>query len=141
MKRARFLAEQGNNYQEVPVGAIVLCEGHVIAEAHNCVEIWNDPCAHAEALAMKKASHERKSRFLTDCTLVVTLEPCALCAAAAAAYRIERVIFGAYDPKTGGVEHGARVFSHAHHKPDIIGGLQEQECADLLSNFFAGKRL
>ena len=124
---------------EVPVGAVVTdAAGAVIALAANQVEANQNPLLHAEFLALTAARTARGQKYLTDCTLTVTLEPCAFCAGAIAALRVGSLVFGAYDPKTGAVEHGPRLFSQAtiHHKPTVIGGVQEQECARLLTIFF-----
>lgn len=128
---------------EVPVGAVVLGpDGAVLAQAGNAVEAQRDASAHAELLALRAAATSRGEPRLTDCDLVVTLEPCPMCAHAISLFRIRRLIFGAYDPKGGGVEHGARVFDAAscHHRPEIIGGVRETECAALLRAFFAALR-
>jgi tRNA(adenine34) deaminase len=128
---------------EVPVGAVVLGPGGaVLAQAGNAVEAQHDACAHAELLALRAAAAARGDPRLTDCDLVVTLEPCPMCAHAISLFRIRRLIFGAYDPKGGGVEHGARVFDAAscRHRPEIIGGVRETECAALLRAFFAALR-
>ena len=128
---------------EVPVGAVVTdARGEVIALAANQVETTQNPLMHAEFLALRAAQAARAGKYLTDCTLTVTLEPCVFCAGAIAALRVGTLIFGAYDPKTGAVEHGPRLFTHAttHHKPEIIGGVWEQECARLLQDFFAQRR-
>jgi len=133
---ARRAAEAG----EVPVGAVLTdAAGLVLAVAGNRTEAGQDPAAHAEMLVLTAARAARGGKYLADCTLTVTLEPCAMCAGAIAAFRVGRVVFGAYDPKSGGVEHGPRVFSHAttHHKPEVIGGVREADCAALLSDFFA----
>lgn len=144
LSRALELASLAAHADEVPVGAVVVDRqsGKMIAEAGNEVEALKDATAHAELLALKRASARLKSTRLDSCDLVVTLEPCAMCAAAIAHARIHTLVFGAYDPKSGGVEHGARVFSHAtcHHKPQIIGGMREVECADLMRKFFKEKR-
>ena len=136
---ARAAAERG----EVPVGAVVLGpDGAVLAEAGNRTEELHDAAAHAEILALRAAASRLGSPRLPGCTLVVTLEPCAMCAAAAGLFRVSRVVFGAYDPKGGGVEHGARVFETqgALHRPEVIGGLRESEAAEMLRAFFAVRR-
>jgi len=128
---------------EVPIGAVIVdASGRVLARAHNRVEADADPTAHAEMLAIRGACAILGNKFLEGCDLYVTLEPCAMCAAAIAFARLRRVYFGAYDPKGGGVEHGARVFSQptCHHRPEVIGGLMERECGALLKDFFARKR-
>ncbi len=139
LEEARAAAARG----EVPVGAVITdAAGAVLARAGNEVEARADPSAHAELLALRAAAAARGTKWLADCTLTVTLEPCPLCAQAASLFRVKRLVFGAYDPKSGGVEHGARIFSAAscHHRPEVIGGLREGECAALLRGFFAGLR-
>ncbi len=138
LDQARQAAARG----EVPIGAVVVREGEVIAAAHNLTETNADPTAHAELLAIRSACEILKTPRLIDCDLYVTLEPCAMCAAAISFARIRRLYFGASDPKGGGVEHGARVFTQAtcHHKPDIYGGIQATECGEILKNFFKEKR-
>ena len=139
LAEARAAASRG----EVPVGAAVMDPtGRVIAARGNEVEAMGDPGAHAEMLALRDAAGILGSKFLNDCTLTVTLEPCAMCAGAIAAFRVGKMVFGAYDPKSGAVEHGARVFSHSttHHKPEIIGGVRDSECSALLQAFFEGLR-
>ncbi len=128
---------------EVPVGAVIASPGgELLAHAGNEVEARQDPSAHAELLAMRAAAALRGTPRLTGCDLYVTLEPCAMCAAAAVHFRLRRIIFGAYDPKGGGVEHGARVFAAPGclHVPDIIGGVRESDSAALLREFFAALR-
>lgn len=124
--------------KEVPVGAVVIKEKRIIAAAGNRVITHGDPTAHAEILALRQAANVLGDVHLTGCDLYVTLEPCAMCAQAISLARINRLYFGAYDPKSGGVEHGSRVFHHptCHHKPHVYGGIHEQECAQLLRNFF-----
>ena len=139
LAEARAAAARG----EVPVGAVVTdAAGTVLARAGNEVEARRDPSAHAEMLALRAAAAARGGKWLADCTLTVTLEPCPMCAQAAAFFRLRRVVFGAYDPKGGGVEHGARIFAAAscHHRPEVVGGLREGECAALLREFFAARR-
>jgi len=139
LEQARRAAAAG----EVPVGAVLTdAAGAVLAVAGNRTEAGSDPAAHAEMLVLTAARAARGQKYLADCTLTVTLEPCAMCAGAIAAFRVKKVVFGAYDPKSGGVEHGPRVFSHAttHHKPEIIGGVRDTECSALLKEFFAGFR-
>ena len=128
---------------EVPVGAVVLGpDGTVLAAAGNRTEADRDPTAHAEILALRAAAALLGSPRLPDCDLVVTLEPCPMCAQAISLFRIRRLTFGAYDPKGGGVEHGARVLdaSSCHHRPEIVGGVRETESATLLRDFFQAKR-
>ena len=139
LEEARAAAARG----EVPVGAVVTdAAGTVLARAGNAVEARHDPSAHAELLALRAATAARGAKLLADCTLTVTLEPCPMCAQAASFFRVKRVVFGAYDPKGGGVEHGARIFAAAscHHAPEVVGGVREAECASLLRDFFAARR-
>lgn len=139
LAEARAAAARG----EVPVGAVVLdAAGRVLATAANRTEEDHDASAHAELLALRAAAKLRASPRLPDCTLVVTLEPCPMCAAAISAFRVKTLVFGAYDPKSGGVEHGARVFaaSSCHHAPEVVGGVRERECAGLLREFFQARR-
>ena len=129
--------------EEVPVGAVVLGPGGaLLARAGNRVEADADASAHAELLALRDAARLLGTPRLVGCDLVVTLEPCPMCAAAMVHFRIRRLVFGAYDPKGGGVEHGPRVFSAPGclHRPEVIGGVQEAECAALLRAFFQGLR-
>lgn len=136
---ARKAAEKG----EVPIAACVVdSAGNLISLAHNKVEKRKDATQHAELIAIRLACKARGEKYLGDCDLYVTLEPCAMCAQAASHVKIRRIYFGAYDPKSGGVEHGARVFSHptCHHAPEVVGGIMEKECGELLTNFFAAKR-
>jgi tRNA(Arg) A34 adenosine deaminase TadA len=136
-------AEEAAARGEVPVGAVVVdASGAVIARAGNAVEAGNDPAAHAELLAMRAAAASLGVKFLTGCDLYVTLEPCPMCAQAISLFRIRRLYFGAYDPKGGGVEHGARVLDapSCHHRPEIVGGLAERESAALLRAFFKDRR-
>ncbi len=128
---------------EVPVGAVIVApDGQVVALAGNRTRELCDPSAHAEMLAIRAACAAARSERLTGYDLYVTLEPCAMCAAAIAAARIGRLYFGASDPKSGGVFHGAKVFSHpqAHHTPEIYDGIGEAESAALLQEFFRKRR-
>jgi tRNA(Arg) A34 adenosine deaminase TadA len=128
---------------EVPVGAVVIsADGAILARAGNRTQELNDPTAHAEILALRAAAGLRGSPRLPDCDLIVTLEPCPMCAHAISLFRIRRLIFGAYDPKGGGVDHGARIFdaTSCHHRPAVVGGVQETASATLLRDFFQGKR-
>jgi tRNA(Arg) A34 adenosine deaminase TadA len=139
LEEARAAAERG----EVPVGAVVTDRaGAVLARAGNRVEELADASAHAEMLALREAAALRGEPRLPDCTLTVTLEPCPMCAQAASMFRVKRLAFGAYDPKGGGVEHGARVFAapSCHHAPEVVGGVREAECASLLRTFFLLRR-
>lgn len=139
MELALCEAQNAAQRGEVPVGAVLLGpDGAVLAQAGNRVEELHDPSAHAEMLVMRAATAARGGKRLADCTLVVTLEPCPMCAAALAHFRVGRVLFGAYDPKGGGVEHGPRLpfRAEALHRPEIIGGVRERDSAALLKTFF-----
>ena len=143
MDRALVLAREAGDRGEVPVGAVVLGPGgEVLAEAGNRVESDHDASAHAEMLAMRAAARRLRSPRLVGCSLIVSLEPCPMCAAASVHFRIDRIVFGAYDPKGGGVDHGPRVFDQPSclHRPEIIGGVREREAAALLRSFFGARR-
>jgi tRNA(adenine34) deaminase len=139
LEQARLAGERG----EVPVGAVVLGpDGAVLAVAGNATEARHDASAHAELLALRLAAARLGTPRLPGCDLAVTLEPCPMCAHAASLFRIRRLIFGAYDSKGGGVEHGARIFAapSCQHRPEVVGGVRERECAALLRDFFAARR-
>lgn len=138
LAEARAAAQRG----EVPVGAVVVRDGAVLAAAGNRVEELSDPTAHAEVLALRAAAALLGSPRLENCDLYVSLEPCPMCATAISFARIRRLYFGAYDPKGGGVEHGARVYdqSTCHHRPEVVGGVGESEAAELLRAFFRERR-
>lgn len=127
---------------EVPVGAVIVYQGEVIASAGNRTLEDKDPTAHAEMLVIRAAGQSLASERLIDCDLYVTLEPCAMCAGAISFARLRRVYFGAADPKGGAVEHGPRFFAQptCHHVPEVYGGLRESESADLLRAFFKDRR-
>jgi tRNA(Arg) A34 adenosine deaminase TadA len=139
LEAARAAAARG----EVPVGAVILNPaGAVVASAGNRTRELHDPTAHAEILAIRIACAAAGSERLPGHVLYVTLEPCAMCAAAIAAARIARLVYGAADPKSGGVAHGARVFAHrqAHHAPEVLDGIAAADSEALLRAFFAGRR-
>ena len=127
---------------EVPIGCIIVSNGKIVARAGNRTVADRDPTAHAELIAIRAAAAALGSERLTDCDLYVTLEPCAMCAAAISFARIRRLYFGASDPKGGAVEHGVRFFGAptCHHKPEVYGGINESECAALLKDFFQARR-
>jgi len=127
---------------EVPVGCVIVRGNKVIAQAGNRTIAEHDPTAHAELIAIRAAAAALGSERLTDCDLYVTLEPCAMCAAAMSFARIRRLYFGAADPKGGAVEHGVRFFAAptCHHRPEVYGGIGEGECAALLKDFFQARR-
>jgi tRNA(adenine34) deaminase len=139
LSEARAAAARG----ETPVGAVIVGPGGVVlARTGNRTRELADPTAHAEMLAIRAAAAALSSERLAGCALYVTLEPCAMCAGAIAAARLALVCYGAADPKSGGVEQGARVFDQpqSHHRPDIVAGVREAECAALLRDFFAVRR-
>ncbi|MDG1281404.1 MAG: nucleoside deaminase [Pseudorhodobacter sp.] len=139
LTEARAAADRG----EVPVGAVIIApDGEVLAAAGNRTRELHDPTAHAEVLAIRAACAKTGSDRLPGHDLYVTLEPCPMCAAAISAARVARLYYGASDPKSGGVEQGARVFSHpqCHHVPEVYDGIGAQDAADLLRRFFAAKR-
>lgn len=142
MALALAAAEAAASAGEAPIGAVVTLGGRVVAVAHNLVETTPDPTAHAEILAIRAAARRLGDARLAGCDLFVTLEPCAMCAGAIEHARLRRLAFGAYDPKGGGVDHGARVFQRqtCRHRPDVIGGLRETEASALLKRFFADLR-
>jgi tRNA(adenine34) deaminase len=127
---------------EVPVGAVVVRDGAILARAHNMPRALADPTAHAELLAIRRAAEALGQEKLEGCELWVTLEPCAMCAGAIAHARIARLYYGAADPKGGAVEHGARVFAQPQclHRPEIYSGIGEAEAAALLRDFFRARR-
>jgi tRNA(Arg) A34 adenosine deaminase TadA len=139
LAEARAAAARG----EVPIGAVVVDDsGTILARAGNEVEARHDASAHAEMLVMRAAAAARGTARLPDCDLFVTLEPCPMCAQSASLFRLRRLVFGAYDPKGGGVEHGARVFqaSSCLWRPEAVGGVCEAEAAALLREFFVKRR-
>jgi tRNA(Arg) A34 adenosine deaminase TadA len=144
MSLALAEAERAAARGEVPVGAVIVdgASGAVLAASGNEVEARADPTAHAELLAIRAAAAARRSPRLDNCDLYVTLEPCAMCAAAISFARIRRLYFGASDAKGGAVEHGGRFFAQAtcHHAPEIYGGIDEARAAALLTRFFAARR-
>ncbi len=142
MRRALDLAAEAAAAGEVPVGAVVTRNGAVLAEARNVMRSSLDPTAHAEMVAIRRAAEALGTPRLDGCTLWVSLEPCAMCAAAIALARLDALRFGAEDPKGGGVLHGPRLFGQptCHHRPDVLGGIGEAEAAAQLRSFFAERR-
>ena len=142
MRRALDLAAEAAAAGEVPVGAVITLGDNIISEARNAMRGSLDPTAHAEMVAIRAAAESLGQARLDGCTLWVTLEPCAMCAAAASLGRIESLCFAAEDPKGGGVVHGARIYSQptCHHRPEVISGIGESEAAELLRRFFAERR-
>jgi tRNA(Arg) A34 adenosine deaminase TadA len=142
MRRALELAAEASAAGEVPVGAVVTLSDAIISETRNKMRGSIDPTAHAEMEAIRSAAARLGTSRLDDCTLWVTLEPCAMCAAAIAVARVKALRFGAEDPKGGGVVHGPRIFAQptCHHRPDVLGGIGEEEAGELLRRFFAERR-
>jgi len=142
MRRALDLAAEAAAIGEVPVGAVITLGEEVVAETRNAMRGSNDPTAHAEMVAIRAAAAKLGTSRLDECTLWVTLEPCAMCAAAASVARLKALRFAAEDPKGGGVVHGPRIFAQStcHHRPDVLGGIGESEAADQLRTFFAERR-
>ena len=138
LRQARF----GERKDEVPIGAIIVQEEKIIARAYNQVELLKDPTAHAEMLVITEATNYLGAKWLTDCTLYVTLEPCAMCAGALVLARIKRVVFGTPDPKTGACASIYRLGTDGrlNHRYELQGGLAAEACAELLTGFFEKKR-
>ena len=142
MRRALDLAAVAAAAGEVPVGAVITLGDEIIAEARNAMRGSLDPTAHAEIVAIRHAATRLGQARLDGCTLWVTLEPCAMCAGAIALARLDALRFAAEDPKGGGVVHGARIFAQptCHHRPDVLGGIGEDEAGAMLKKFFAERR-
>ena len=142
MRRALELATEAAAAGEVPVGAVVTIGEEIVSESRNAMRGTVDPTAHAEMVAIRAAAEKLGTSRLDDCTLWVTLEPCAMCAAAISVSRIKALRYGAEDPKGGGVVHGARIFAQptCHHQPDVLGGIGEEKAAELLRSFFVKRR-
>lgn len=138
LKQARIAADN----DEVPVGAVIVHEGKIIARAHNQVETLKDPTAHAEMIAITQATASLESKWLSECALYVTLEPCSMCAGALVLARVRRVCFGASDPKTGACGSVLDILGHEplNHHPEVRGGICEDECGQLVSGFFRKER-
>jgi len=142
MRRALDLAAEAASAGEVPVGAVVTLGDEIVSETRNAMRGFNDPTAHAEMKAIRAAAQKLGTSRLDDCTLWVTLEPCAMCAAAIALARFKALRFAAEDPKGGGVVHGPRIFAQptCHHRPDVLGGIGDSEAGEMLRRFFAERR-
>jgi tRNA(adenine34) deaminase len=142
MGAALEAAKEAGQRGEVPVGAVIVRDGAVLATAGNCPRALSDPTAHAEMLAIRESCRILGSDRLPNCDLYVTLEPCTMCAAAISFARIRRLYFAAADPKGGAVEHGVRFFAAptCHHRPEVYSGIAEAEAARLLQGFFAERR-
>jgi tRNA(adenine34) deaminase len=142
MARALALAKEAAQSGEVPVGAVIVKDGEIIAEASNAMRSGSDPTAHAEIMAIRAAAARLNNQRLDGCDLWVTLEPCAMCAGAISHARIARLYYAASDEKGGGVENGACVFNHStcHHRPEVYSGMCERESVALLKDFFERRR-
>lgn len=142
MQQALLLADQAESLDEVPVGAVVVCNDKVVGRGHNCQISGNDPTAHAEIIALRDAARYLKNYRLVDCTLYVTIEPCTMCVGAMIHSRIQRLVFGAPEPKAGAVVSAAQLFDapYSNHKVNYQGGVLAQDCAEKISRFFANKR-
>lgn len=142
MRRALREAELARREQEAPVGAVIVKNGRVVARAHNQSIRRSDPTAHAEILALRRAGRRLGNYRLTGCTLYVTIEPCAMCAGAIVHARLRRVVFGARDPKAGAAGSALDVLNHPrlNHRAEILGGILEEECSQLLREFFRVRR-
>jgi len=142
MRRALAEASRALKEDEVPVGAVVVRDGKVIARAHNRPIHLNDPSAHAEILALRRAGRKLGNYRLSGCTLYVTIEPCAMCAGAIIHSRIERVVFGGFDPKAGASGSALTVLNHPklNHQVDVVQGVLANDCASIIREFFRRKR-
>lgn len=137
MKQALLEAQKAYEADEVPVGAVVVCRNRIIARAHNQTELLNDVTAHAEMLALTAAANALGSKYLDECTLFVTLEPCVMCAGALAWSQLDRLVYGAGDDKRGFMRHGKMLL---HPKTKVEFGIMMDECSQLLKAFFQNKR-
>jgi tRNA(adenine34) deaminase len=137
MKRALAEAEQAFAEGEIPVGALVVCRNQIISRAHNLTETLNDVTAHAEMQAITAAANSLGGKYLTDCTLYITLEPCTMCAGALGWSQIDRIVYGASDEKRGFLKFAPAAL---HPKTEILGGILQTECADIMKRFFEQKR-
>jgi tRNA(adenine34) deaminase len=137
MRKALAEAQQAFDEGEIPIGAVVVCKDQVIARAHNLTETLVDPTAHAEMQAITMAANALGGKYLTDCTLYVTVEPCPMCAGAIGWAQVPRIVYGAPDPKRGYREYAPRVM---HPKSECKGGILEEECRQLMQEFFKSKR-
>jgi len=142
MREAIRQAKEGAQADEVPVGAVVVYERKIIARAHNQIEMLKDPTAHAEMIAITQATNYLSSKWLQECSLYVTIEPCSMCAGALVLARIARVCFGAEDPKTGACGSVINIVNHKllNHRLEVAGGVLAAQCAALVSDFFQKKR-
>ncbi|MBF0485285.1 MAG: tRNA adenosine(34) deaminase TadA [Candidatus Omnitrophica bacterium] len=143
MREALKQAKRAKDADEVPVGAVIVCGRDIIARAHNQIETLKDPTAHAEMIAITQATNYLTSKWLQDCTLYVTIEPCSMCAGALVLSRIDKVYFGAPDPKTGACGSVVNILQNEklNHKVEVEGGVLADECSAIMSDFFKKKRM
>lgn len=137
MQQALREARAARDEDEVPIGAVIVCDGQIVARAHNNTERLKDVTAHAEMVAFTAAANTLGSKYLPNCTLYVTVEPCPMCAGAAGWVQIGRIVYGAADPKNGFVKLGRGML---HPKTEVVGGVMEEECSELMKEFFRRKR-
>lgn len=137
MQQALRQAREAFDEDEVPVGAVIVCNGNIVARAHNNTERLNDVTAHAEMIAFTSAANTIGGKYLNECTLYVTVEPCYMCAGAAGWTQIGRIVYGASDPKRGFTNIGRQML---HPKTEVVAGVMEEECAQLMKDFFKKKR-
>lgn len=137
MQQALIEARAARDEDEIPIGAVIECEGRIVARAHNQTERLNDVTAHAEMLAFTAAADTLGGKYLPNCTLYVTVEPCYMCAGAAGWTQIGRIVYGASDPKRGFTNIGRQML---HPKTEVVSGVMEEECAQLMKDFFKSKR-
>jgi tRNA(adenine34) deaminase len=137
MRKAIAEAQQALQEGEIPIGAVIVCNDHIIARAHNLTETLHDVTAHAEMQAITAAANELGGKYLTDCTLYVTIEPCTMCAGALGWSQLSRIVYGAADEKRGYQLYAPRAL---HPKTTITGGILEEECRQLMQDFFRNKR-
>jgi len=137
MRRALQEAQTAYDEGEIPIGAVIVCQNRIIARAHNLTETLNDVTAHAEMQAITMAANELGGKYLTDCTLYVTVEPCPMCAGALGWSQIPRIVYGCDDPKRGYREYAPRAL---HPKTNVTGGILEEECRQLIQDFFRNRR-
>ena len=142
MAQALKEAEKSANFDEVPVGAVIVKDGKIIARGHNLREKTNDPTSHAEINAIRKACKKLHSWRLEDCTIYVTIEPCSMCAGTLLWTRIKKIVYGAKDPKGGAIVSSISLFEakNINHHPEIVGGVLEEECSKIMREFFKAKR-
>ena len=135
-------AKKARDLNEVPVGAVIVKDNKIIARGHNLRETKNDPTMHAEIVAIRKACKKEKSWRLVGCTMYVTIEPCSMCAGTILWSRLDKIVYGAKDPKGGAIESSLRLFEspNINHHPEIVSGILKEECSNIIKTFFKNKR-